>query len=63
MSNEPRKLFASCTFVTLLHVVMNQWRYHVRTAGGSNAEAEAHCLTQKPNFEDLEMFMLHEKCK
>lgn len=21
MSNEPRKLFASCTFVTLLHVV------------------------------------------
>lgn len=43
----------------LLHVVKNQWRYHVRTAEGSNAEAEAHCVTRKPKFEDLAMLMLH----
>lgn len=55
MSNESQKLFASCVFVTLFHVVKNQWGYHIRTAGGSNAEAEAHCLTRKPKFEDLEI--------
>lgn len=59
MSDEPRKIFASCAFVTLLHVVKNQWRYHVGTAGGSNAKAEAHCLTRNPKFEDLEVLMLH----
>lgn len=35
----------------------NWWHYYVRTAGGSNSEAEAYYLSEKPKFAVLEILL------